>query len=483
MRDKFFYSICLGFVIGVLLRSFFFLNIFVFLFFAILSLVLFFYFNFLSVNKKIAFVFLFLPFLFLGILHFNSLERKYPLYLEENTGERILLDALLVDEMVEGEFNIKTIALVKNEKDKTKILLTLPFGSDYKYGDRVLINGILEKPENFTTPQGKEFDYISYLKKDNILYIIKKPDIELISRNNGFFLKRFLFSFKEKFLSILSFSIPSPENLLMGGLILGERASFGEVMRQKFIDTGTIHIVALSGYNVTIVAEWIISFFKFLPNIFSFYFGILGVILFILMSGASATGVRAGIMAILALFARMKGLNYEVGRGLILAGVFMILFNPYILVYDVSFQLSFIATFAVIFIAPKMEKYFRWVTTRFGLRDIFAVTFSAYIFVLPFVVYKMGNLSLVSLPANILILPFIPLTMVLGFLTGFVGLFWKMLALPTGFLSFVLLKYELWIIEIFSKFPLASLTIPSMPIWVMILCYFLFLYFYLKNKD
>jgi competence protein ComEC len=110
----------------------------------------------------------------------------------------------------------------------------------------------------------------------------------------------------------------------------------------------------------------------------------------------------------------------------------MVLLNPFVLVYDVSFQLSFIATVAVIFLAPRIEKYFLWITPRFGLRDIITVTCAAYVFVLPFILYKMGNLSLVALPANILILPLIPFTMFLGFMTGFAGIIWYVFAVPFG---------------------------------------------------
>src|SRR3989338_3431371 len=181
----------------------------------------------------------------------------------------------------------------------------------------------------------------------------------------------------------MNFVIKSPENLLMGGLILGEKASFNKDLRESFINTGTIHIVALSGYNITIVAEWFMKLFSFLPKNFGIGMGILAILSFIIMTGGSSTAIRAGIMATLVLIARETGRNYDVARALILAGVFMILLNPLVLVYDVSFQLSFIATVAVIFFTPKIEKYFLWVTDLFKLRDIISVTCATYIFIMP----------------------------------------------------------------------------------------------------
>jgi len=262
----------------------------------------------------------------------------------------------------------------------------------------------------------------------------------------------------------------------MGGLILGEKASFNEALRQSFVDTGTIHIVALSGYNVTIVAEWIMKIFSSFPKNIGLGAGIFSILLFVLMTGGSSTAVRAGIMASLALFARLVGRNYDVARALILAGVIMVLINPFILVFDVSFQLSFIATIAVIFFAPRIEKYFLWVTSRFKLRDIISVTCAAYIFVLPFILYKMGNLSLVALPANVLILPFIPLTMILGFLTGFVGLVSYFSSVPLGLLSQFFLYYELTIINFFSHIPFAALSVPNFPFIFTLAIYVYFIY-------
>ena len=182
-------------------------------------------------------------------------------------------------------------------------------------------------------------------------------------------------------------------------------------------------------------------------------------------------------MATLALIARATGRNYDIARALILAGALMIFFNPLLLVYDVSFQLSFMATIAVIFLSPKIEKYFLWVTEKFGLRDIISVTTAAYLFVMPFILYKMGNLSFVALPANVLILPFIPFTMLLGFLTGFVGLICYFLAVPVGYVTYLFLHYELGIIGFFSNLPFAAFFMSDFPLILTLLIYAYLVYF------
>ena len=485
MRDKIFYLSIFGFALGVLLRTFVFINLYLVFLIAIISFFIMIFFSFIAKNKIGILVSVFVLVFSFGIFRFDLADKPAPQFFESQVGQKVDFSGQIIDEPDIRENGQKlTVApqglalgsLKARPFSATEILVTTDFEQDFKYGDQINFSGKLAKPENFITDQGKEFDYINYLKKDGILYVMNYPKIKIVSSNNGDPLKAELFSLKEKFLAKVNFVIPSPENLFMGGLILGEKSSFNQAMTQSFINTGTIHIVALSGYNVTIVAEWIMKLFSFLPKNLGIGVGILAILLFILMTGGSSTAIRAGIMATLALVARATGRNYDIARALILAGALMIFFNPLLLVYDVSFQLSFMATVAVIFLSPKIEKYFLWVTEKFGLRDIVSVTTAAYLFVMPFILYKMGNLSLVALPANVLILPFIPLTMLLGFLTGFAGLIWYFLAVPVGYITYLFLHYELGVISFFSNLPFAAFFMSDFPLVLTLLIYAYFIY-------
>ena len=481
MKDRIFYVICAGFMAGVFLCSLFSINIYVGILLCVISIGIFCFHKFISKSKWGILAGIFIFALSLGIFRFDFSENNIVTLLDSWSGQQIeagqsvSLSGMISDEPQIKENNQKLIVEVGDERD-LKILVTTDFNEEFKYGDIVNFYGKLQKPENFTTNTGKEFDYVNYLKKDNILYVMSYPKIEISTRGNGSKIKSVLFDIKDKFLEKINLAIGSPENLLMGGLILGEKAPFSQEFTQKFVDTGTIHIVALSGYNVTIVAEWIMKVFAFLPRHLGIGIGIFTILLFIIMTGASSTAIRAGVMAILALIARATGRNYDVARALILAAVFMIILNPYVLVFDVSFQLSFLATIGVIFLAPKIEKYFTWVTKKFELRDIVSVTVAAYIFVMPFILYKMGNLSLVALPANVLILPFIPFTMLLGFITGALGLIWYIFAVPAGFLSYLFLHYELGVINFFASLPFASFNVPNFPFTITLAIYVYFIY-------
>ncbi|MFZ2150058.1 MAG: ComEC/Rec2 family competence protein [Minisyncoccia bacterium] len=441
-----------------------------------ISIAVFLFFTFISRRNWGILISIFVLSFSIGIYRFHLSDISYPAGFESSVGQRIQFLGMVADDPAIKEKNQQLVVKISTEDEEAVILLSARLEEEYHYGDAINLKGVLEKPENFTTDQGREFDYVNYLKKDGILYVMSYPEVEIISRDNGNFIKRTLFKVKGKFLEKINLTIQPPENLLMGGLILGEKSAFSQNMRQDFVDTGTIHIIALSGYNVTIVAEWFMRLFSFLPLSFGISMGIFAILLFILMTGVSSTAVRAGIMAGLALIARATGRNYDVGRALILAGVGMIIFNPNLLVFDVSFQLSFTATVAVIFFAPKIEKRLKWITTNFGLRDVVAVTTAAYIFVLPFVLYKMGNLSLVALPANILILPFIPFTMGMGFLTAFFGLIFPIISIPLGYITYLFLHYELWVITFFASLPFASFSFPDFPLFFMTIIYAYFTY-------
>jgi competence protein ComEC len=276
--------------------------------------------------------------------------------------------------------------------------------------------------------------------------------------------------------------IPMPESDLANGLVLGARGGFDEDMNNEFISTGTIHIIALSGYNVSIVAENVMKFFSLIfSQVASIICGIVVILLFIVMTGASATAIRAGIMATIMLLGKMTGRNYLAGRALVIAGLLMIAYDPRVLV-DMSFQLSFIATGGVLFITPKVMNWFKFLPMRFKIRETMATTVAATIAVLPILLYLTGVLSLVSIPANILILLFIPTAMFFIFVTGMSGFISPLLAIPFGFISYIILLYILSVIHFLGTLSFASVTVLSFPLPLTILIYAFLLWWVFKTE-
>lgn len=369
---------------------------------------------------------------------------------------------------------------LENNKD-VNILVFVGREVEVNYGDKVEVRGDLEEPENFTTTTGKEFNYKRYLANKDIYYLIKNAEIKIITKENGSKIKSILYKIRGSFMENINKIIPSPESDLANGLILGARGGFNEDTKQEFIDTGTIHIIALSGYNVSIVANNIMKAFSLvLLQTIAIVFGVVVILLFIIMTGASATAIRAGIMATIMLLGRMTDRKYMAGRALVVAGLVMIAYDPRVIV-DMSFQLSFIATWGVLFVTPKTLNWFKFLPLRFGFREMVASTVAATIAVLPILLHLTGVLSFVSLPANFLILLFIPTAMLFIFITGILGFIIPFLAIIFGYISYIILLYILSVIHLFGSLPFASISIQSFPLLLTIVIYgFLFWWVY-KN--
>jgi competence protein ComEC len=356
---------------------------------------------------------------------------------------------------------------------------------DYSFGDRVSFEGKILEPANFASDSGRNFDYVGYLGKDEIYFEIKSAkiiklgldsqgvgsdrqfgNVSLITLRENFVAK--LFSLKKSFITSLERNLGEPHSALAGGLVVGEKSALGKQLLDDFRKVGLIHIVVLSGYNITIVADAMRRLLLFLPRVWGIFFGGLGVAIFGIFVGGGATVVRSCLMAGIALTADLARRDYDVLRALIFVGLIMLIENPKILLHDPSFQLSFLATLGLIFLASPIENKIDFVTERFGLRGIIASTFATLIFVSPYILYTMGQISIVGVAVNILVLPFVPVTMLFVFLAGIIGMFSTFVAVPFAWVSYFLLSYELFMVNNFAKLPFASLNVGQFsPWWVV----------------
>ena len=401
--------------------------------------------------------------------------------LDGSIGDKVSLIGEVTNEVRLRETN-KEI-LIRTE-DGNGIRLSADLHSNVSYGDIISVKGKLQKPKNFETDTGRIFDYVSYLERQNIEYQIFFPEIELFSHDGGNKIKKVLFGIKNSFISSIGRSIPEPHASLAGGITVGADDSLGSVLENDLRRTGIIHIVVLSGYNVTIVSEFFMKIFGALPFLWKSVLGALSILLFMIMTGATATIVRASIMAGLLIFARVTGRTSDMIRLLFFAGFIMVLINPFVLLYDPSFQLSFIATFGLIFGTPYVEKLFKNSKRFISLKELAVSTISTQIFVLPLILYMTGQVSIVALIVNLLVLPVIPFAMLLGLVVGFVGFISTALAFPFGFVEYGALEYVFRVVDFFADLSFASISIPNFSIWWMFGMYgvYLAVFLFLNRK-
>ncbi len=447
--------------------------------------------------NEIFLIAIFLLFFSLGIFRYEINDSKpLDVNLENSVGEKVTISGIVSDEPKNKEkqailvvdFN-KIVISSTTIAVYGKAIVSTDLYPEFKYGDLININGKLEKPENFanssesttttSTPSQiksqfdgvSDFDYVSYLGKDDIFYKMDFAKTELISSGHGNAIKNFLFKIKNSFTDNINRTISAPEAPLLSGILLGTKSSIDKNTTEIFRKAGLSHIVALSGYNISVVANAILKTFSFLPRTVGFLGGTFGIILFVIMSGASSTAVRAGMMALIVILAGITRRNYQAGRALVVAGLLMVIINPKILVFDISFQLSFLATIAIIYVAPILNNKFTFITEKLKLRDTISSTIGAQILVLPLILYKMGMLSLVALPANILVLSFIPAVMLFGFITGTLGFIWLPLSLPFAWISWIILAYMINVSELFANLPFSSVNVSCFSSGVMVFCY------------
>jgi competence protein ComEC len=333
-----------------------------------------------------------------------------------------------------------------------------PF-QDFTYKDEVRVIGVLEPPENFEGDTGRIFNYRGYLAKDDVRYIIAFPEVEIISQNKT--PTGFLFSLKQTYLDTLKRNLPEPSAALAGGITVGERRSLGERLTQAFRDTGLIHIVVLSGYNIAIIVMFISAVLMYLPERPRLTMAIIVIALFTVLVGASATVVRAALMGSIGAVGVMAKRTYSALHALVVAGFAMLLWNPYLLLYDPSFQLSFTATLGLLLGVPLIVPYLKLIPDTLALRELIAATIATQIAVLPLLAYMIGEVSLVALVVNALVLPFIPFAMLAVFLTGVLGSIHSVVAVPFAAIAYGLLFYVIKVVEFFAALPFAKVALPE----------------------
>lgn len=289
-----------------------------------------------------------------------------------------------------------------------KVLVKTSLYPALEYGDLISLYGYFETPF-----EEEEFSYKNYLRIFGVSSLFKlSGGIDLLQDGNGF--GNWLFQFKANLITLIESMLQEPASSLVGGVLLGIRKGFSDQIMEEFNVTGLTHIIAVSGYNVSLIILVINKLLPFVPRQIRFYFISFFLIIFMALTGFTASVIRAVIMGIISLLALEVGERGKFLRVILITGLIMAFWNPAFLLHDAGFHLSFLSTLGVVYLSEYVKT--DWLTEKLGLREAFVLTIAAQLATLPVIVFNFGRVSLVSPFANLLVAPLVPLSMLFGFL-------------------------------------------------------------------
>jgi competence protein ComEC len=391
-----------------------------------------------------------------------------------NDGESVTFRALVVDEPDRNGLYVSTRVDVRAVEEDGAwqpvdggVLLHEAATLDHHYGDLLTVTGKLETP-----PVLPNFDYRQYLARQGIGSIAYYPEVTVEATGQGNPAWAAIHHLRRDLSSALAGALPEPQASLAQGILLGERSALPQDLKDDLNATSTSHIIALSGYNVTLLAGLVIGAFAWLIGRRRAAFLALAAIAgYTLLTGASPSLVRAAIMGTLYLTATLLGRPNTGLVSLLAAAAVMAGLQPTV-VRDVSFQLSFAATAGLIVLVPLMRERIDEASERVtwlpepprrgvasALYEIAIVTAAASIATLPLIALHFQRISLVALPANLLVLPAFPYILLSSTFVAVVGLASPPLAHVAGYCAWLGLSYMIAMVRLLAEVPFASLEV------------------------
>jgi competence protein ComEC len=373
-------------------------------------------------------------------------------------GQTIVGEACVSDDLVQKQWYTEVRAQFVDKDIKVLI-------KDEKYpqisqGDILSLSCAVTVPENID-----EFDYRMYLAMHGVYYICSEYSYDVVGRRET--MGTYFVTFRHTMEQIIDRSIPSPQAGLANGLLFGGDDRLSDTIQKQFARTGLTHVVAVSGYNVSVIIGAIMGVVIFCGSRrkMAVVLAIVGVVGFVFLIGLPSSGVRATIMGIMVLVAATFGRISQAYNAVFFVAALMLLHNPLLLRYDVGFQLSFLATMGIIFTYPFFESFFVARKSSFGIFEIVALTISAQVFVVPIIMYHFHTVATLSLIANILVLPIIPFTMLAVFLLIVFSYIFPPVAVFCGWVAYFLLSYEIMVVRYCASISWSAIDVPHVYAW------------------
>lgn len=365
-----------------------------------------------------------------GNLFMSKLAQYKPFY-----GQKISLTVRANEDAVYGRnsqitFNAHDARLDDGTKLAGKIAVS-GFGVNAVYhGDEIQVAGKLR--EGYGSYQGS----MSY---GQMVLIAHHPSL--------------VAEIRRRFAAGMQSALPEPLAPFAMGLLIGQRATLPEDIKQDLLMVGLTHIIAVSGYNLTIILQASKGLLGKISKRIATFLALAMIGVFLLLAGSSASIVRAAIVSVLSITAGYYGRTFRPLNLIMLTAAITAWANPFYIWSDASWYLSFLAFYGVMSLAPALGARLKPggelpLVVLIGLESV-----SAEMMTLPYVLHTFGQMSFIGLPANVLVVALIPLAMLLGAVAGLAGMFMGPLVGWVSWPARLLLTYMLDVAHMLSRVP------------------------------
>ncbi|MBI5943405.1 MAG: ComEC/Rec2 family competence protein [Chloroflexi bacterium] len=352
------------------------------------------------------------------------------------------------------------------------LLVRVPQNQIYEYGQRVRVRGSLKTP-----PEDEDFSYRDYLAREGVYSYMSIAEVTVLPGNGGSAIRTAVYKLKDKMLQNTYRLFNDPEASLLAGILLGVDTGLTKDLQNAFKNTGTAHIIAISGFNIAIIAGIFFSMFKTIfGERLGAFFAILAIAFYTFLVGADAAVVRAALMGSISLLARQLGRRNAGMNALAAVALVMALINPLVL-WDVGFQLSFFATLGLILYSEPFSNFTGNLISKISksdnskltqiINDNVILTFAAQLTTIPIMAYHFKRISLISFIANPFILPVQPAVMILGGLAVFVSLILQPLGQLIAWVAWPFSAYTIRVVELFDRVPHGTIFLGDSSLWIV----------------
>jgi competence protein ComEC len=385
------------------------------------------------------------------------------------TGKILTQTRLTSSDRIQFWFEAQQLQKRGNNREVTgKLYVTVPpeQGTNLYPTQKIEIRGILYQPSSPSNPGS--FDFRAYLANQGAFAGLKGLEIESMEKETPTW---GLWQLRQRIVNAQVLWMGKPEGLLLGSMVLGQRAvDLPSDIRDSFIKAGLAHILAASGFQVSLLLGVVIRLTGRFSARSQFILGLCTIGLYLGLTGLQASVARAAVMGVGALVALIAERKVRQLGSLLVAGTLLLLFNP-LWIWDLGFQLSFLATFGLIVTMPALEKRLDWLPP--ALATLISLPLAASVWTFPLLLHAFSVVATYSIPANIIAAPLVSAISLGGMVSAGAALLYPPIGSAIAWLLYYPTHWLLQLVQFFTTLPGSSLAVGRLSLGWMLLIYFL----------